>query len=335
MGEIPDKMRAIVVQSAGPPDVLKVREQPVPVAGDDEILIRVAAAGVNRPDVLQRLGLYPPPRGAPDILGLELAGTVAACGRNVHHLAPGDQICALVPGGGYGEYCVAPAAQALPLPQGLSVIEAAALPETTFTVWHNVFERGRLMTGETFLVHGGTSGIGTTAIQLAALRGARVIATAGSDEKCTLCRALGAECAVNYNTHDFVDVVKGHTNGKGADVILDMVGGDTIERNYKAASVDGRIVQIAFLAGARVKVDFSRLMLKRLTHTGSTLRARSIAFKAALARAVHEHVWPALERGAMRPIIDSTYTLEQAAAAHTRMESRQHMGKIVLTLEHS
>ena len=290
------------------------------------------AAGVNRPDVLQREGGYPPPPGAPDILGLEIAGEVVAAGPNAARFPVGTAVMALIPGGGYAEYAAVHESNALPVPDGLSMEEAGAVPETYFTVWPNVFERGGLQAGETFLVHGGTSGIGTTAIQLAKAFGARVIATAGTDEKCASCRSLGADLAINYREADFVAAVKEATDGRGADVILDMVGGDYISRNYEAAARDGRIVQIAFLNGSRVEVDFRFLMLKRLTHTGSTLRARSIAEKAAIARALDENVLPLLRQGRARPVMDSCFSLQEAAKAHARMESSAHVGKIVLTL---
>ncbi|NBJ12145.1 NAD(P)H-quinone oxidoreductase [Microvirga arsenatis] len=332
MGQIPDTMRAVVAQGSGGPEVLKVVQRPVPQPGKGEILVRVKAAGVNRPDVLQRQGGYPPPPGAPDILGLEIAGDVAASGPGAARFPVGTPVMALVPGGGYAEYALAHESNALPVPSGLSVEEAGAIPETYFTVWTNVFDRGRLQPGETLLVHGGTSGIGTTAIQLAKAFGAKVIATAGSPEKCEACRRLGADAAVNYRTEDFVAAVKEATGGRGADVILDMVGGDYIPRNYEAAAQDGRIVQIAFLQGPRVEVDFRRLMVKRLTHTGSTLRPRSPAEKAAIARSLEAKVWPLLAEGRCRPVMDSAFPLEDAAKAHARMDGGEHIGKIVLTL---
>ena len=295
------------------------------------MLVKVAAAGVNRPDVMQRQGLYPPPKGATDIPGLEIAGEVAALGAGVQRWKLGDKVMALVVGGGYAEYCLAHESHALPVPAGLTLVEAAAIPETTFTVWHNVFERGRLQRGETLLVHGGSSGIGTTAIQLAKAFGARVITTAGSAEKCDACRRLGADVAINYKQDDFVAATKAATNGKGADVVLDMVGGDYIERNYEAAAVEGRIVQIAFQGSPKATVDFRRIMLKRLTHTGSTLRARSIEDKAAIARAVEAHALPLVAAGKVKPVIDSTFPLSEAAAAHSRLEAGAHIGKIVLT----
>src|SRR5580765_1567927 len=297
MAALPTKMTAIGIKAAGGPDMLVPEQRPVPKPGAGEILVKVAAAGVNRPDVMQRLGLYPPPKGAPDIPGLEIAGTVVASGDGVTRWKSGDQVTALVVGGGYAEYCVAVEGHALPIPASLTAAQAAAMPETFFTVWHNVFERGGLKAGETLLVHGGSSGIGTTAILLARSFGARVIVTAGSAEKCEACRKLGADLAINYKTEDFVAAVKQATDGKGADVVLDMVGGDYIERNYEAAAVEGRIVQIAFQASSKATVDFRRLMLKRLTHTGSTLRARSVADKAAIAAALREQVLPLLAAG--------------------------------------
>jgi putative PIG3 family NAD(P)H quinone oxidoreductase len=294
--------------------------------------VEVAAAGVNRPDVVQRQGHYPPPKGATDIPGLEIAGQVVALGQGATRWKLGDRVMALVVGGGYADYCPAHESHCLPVPAGLTLTEAAAIPETFFTVWHNTFERGRLQAGETLLVHGGSSGIGTTAIQLAKAFGARVITTAGSADKCDACRKLGADVAVNYKSEDFVAATKSATGGKGADVILDMVGGDYIERNYEAAAVDGRIVQIAFLASPKATVDFRRIMMKRLTHTGSTLRARSVADKGAIARAVEEHVLPLIVAGKARPVMDSTFPLAQAAAAHARMEASAHIGKIVLVV---
>src|SRR5271166_835776 len=331
-GGLPKSMTSIAIREPGGPDMLVPREQPVPPPSEGEILVRVAAAGVNRPDVMQRQGHYPPPRGATEIPGLEIAGEVAQVGPGVTRWNKGDKVMALVVGGGYAEYCLAFASHALPVPQNLSPIEAAAIPETFFTVWHNVFERGRLAAGETLLVHGGSSGIGTTAIQLARAFGARVISTARSLEKCAACVALGADVAVNYKTDDFVAATKKATGDRGADVILDMVGGEYIDRNYDAAAVEARIVQIAFQASPRASVDFRRLMFKRLTHTGSTLRARSVADKGAIARAVEAKVLPLIAAGRVKPVIDSTFPLREAAAAHARMESSQHIGKIVLTL---
>jgi putative PIG3 family NAD(P)H quinone oxidoreductase len=325
-------MKIIEIAKAGGPEVLKVASRPLPHAGPGEVLIRVAAAGVNRPDILQRQGRYPPPPGASDIPGLEVAGTVVSLGEGVEKIAVGDEVCALLAGGGYAEYCTAPAPQCLPIPQGLGPVEAAGIPETFFTVWTNVFERGGLKAGESFLVHGGTSGIGTTAIQIAKAFGARVFATAGTAEKCALCKKLGAERAINHRLEDFVEVVKQATDGKGVDVILDMVGGDYITRNLSSLATDGRIVQIAFLKGSRVEINLLSLLIKRLTLTGSTLRARPVAVKAAIARELHAKVWPLIERGEVRPIIDQTFPLEEAAAAHRRMESGEHMGKLILTM---
>ena len=328
---LPATMTAIGIAEPGGPEVLRPEQRPLPQPGENEILVKVAAAGVNRPDVVQRKGSYPPPKGASDIPGLEFAGTVVARGARASRFNIGEQVTALVAGGGYAEYCPVDETNALAVPAGLSLIEAAALPETFFTVWSNVYDRARLAEGEYLLVHGGTSGIGTTAIMLASALGARVIATAGSAEKCALCESLGAIRAINYREEDFVEAAKEATGGHGADVILDMVGGDYIGRNYAAAAIEGRIVQIAFLRGARAEVDFTRLLMKRLTHTGSTLRARDIAFKAAIASALGDKVWPLLEAGRIRPIIDSTYPFLDAAKAHARMETNAHMGKIVLT----
>jgi NADPH2:quinone reductase len=324
-------MTAIGISTPGGPEVLKPEQRPVPAPGPGEILVKVAAAGINRPDVMQRQGLYPPPKGAPDIPGLEIAGEVVALGPNVKRWKLGDQVMALVIGGGYAEYCLAHEGHALPIPAKLSLVEAAAVPETFFTVWHNVFERGGLKSGETLLVHGGTSGIGTTAIQLAKAFGAKVITTAGSAEKCDACRRLGADHAINYKSEDFVAVTKSATGGKGANVVLDMIGGDYIERNYEAAAVEGRIVQIAFQGSPRATVDFRRIMLKRLHHTGSTLRSRSVEDKAAIAAAIEADGLPLLTAGRVKPVIDSTFPFTQAAAAHARMESSAHIGKIVLT----
>ncbi len=328
---LPTSMTAIEISTPGGPEVLVPAERPVPTAGPGEVLIEVAAAGVNRPDVLQRLGNYPPPPGASDIPGLEIAGTVVALGEGVSQWREGDQVTALVTGGGYAQYCAAPAAQCLPIPGGLSLEEAAGLPETFFTVWTNVFDRGGLQAGEAFLVHGGSSGIGTNAIQMARTLGARVFATAGSAEKCRACEDLGAERAINYREEDFVEVVKTATDGRGVDVILDMVGGDYIARNLKALAVEGRLCYIAFLGGSKAEVDFLPLMLKRITLTGSTLRARDVAFKAAIAENLRQTVWPKIEAGEIKPVIAARYPLGRAAEAHALMESSQHIGKIVLT----
>lgn len=332
MNAIPARMRTIGIRAPGGPEVLVPEERPVPIPGPGEILVKVAAAGVNRPDVMQRQGLYPPPKGAPDIPGLEIAGTVVACGPGLLRWREGDGVAALVIGGGYAEYCLAHESHALPIPAALTPIEAAAVPETFFTVWHNVFERGALKSGETLLVHGGSSGIGTTAIQLGKAFGAKVITTAGSVEKCAACRALGADLAIDYKSEDFVATTKGMTGGIGAHVILDMVGGDYIERNYEAAAVEGRIVQIGFQGSPRATVDFRRILLKRLHHTGSTLRSRSNEDKAAIARAVEENIWPLIAKGRVRPVMDRTFPLAAAAEAHARMESSVHIGKIVLTV---
>jgi NADPH2:quinone reductase len=331
MTNLPSTMTAIGIREAGGPDMLEPQQRPVPKPGADEILIKVIAAGVNRPDVMQRQGLYPPPPGAPDIPGLEVCGTVAALGEGATRWTLGDTVMALVIGGGYAEYCLAHERHALPI-GNLTAVEAAAVPETFFTVWHNVFERGGLKRGETLLVHGGSSGIGTTAIMLAKNFGARVIVTAGSAEKCDACRKLGADVAINYKTEDFVIVTKSATGDKGADVILDMVGGDYIARNYEAAAVEGRIVQIAFQGSPKADVDFRRIMLKRLHHTGSTLRARSVADKGAIARAVEANALPLIAAGKIRPVIDSTFPLAKAAEAHKRIEASGHIGKIVLTV---
>jgi NADPH:quinone reductase len=329
---IPSTMTAIVIRAPGGPDVLLPEQRPVPQPGEGEVLVKVAAAGVNRPDVMQRQGLYPPPKGATDIPGLEISGEIVALGSGVTRWKVGDRVMALVVGGGYAQYCPAHESACLPVPPGLSMTEAAAIPETFFTVYHNLFERGRLKAGETFLVHGGSSGIGTAAIQLAHETGARVITTAGSAEKCEACRTLGADLAINYKTEDFVAATKAATGGKGADVILDMVGGDYIERNYEAAAVEGRIVQIAFQGSPKATVDFRRIMLKRLTHTGSVLRSRPVADKGAIARGVEQHVLPLIASGRVRPVMDSTFPLAQASAAHARMEASTHIGKIVLTV---
>jgi NADPH2:quinone reductase len=330
MPALPAEMTAIAICAPGGPEMLVPERRRVPTPGEGEVLVKVAAAGVNRPDVMQRQGSYPPPEGATDIPGLEIAGEVVALGPGARRWTLGDKVMALVVGGGYAEYCPAHESHCLPVPPALPLIEAAAIPETFFTVWYNAFERGRLKRGETLLVHGGSSGIGTTAIQLARELGARVITTAGSAEKLAACRRLGAAVAINYKTEDFVAATKAATDGKGADVILDMVGGEYIGRNYEAAAVEGRVVQIAFQGSPKATVDFRRLMFKRLTHTGSTLRARSVVDKAAIARAVEENVLPMLAAGKVKPVIDSTFPLAQAADAHARMESSAHIGKIVL-----
>jgi NADPH2:quinone reductase len=326
----PKTMTAIEAKGAGGPEVLVKATRPVPEPGPGEVLIEVAASGINRPDVLQRQGLYPPPKGASDLLGLEVAGLVAKCGQGASRFHDGDRVCALVNGGGYADYAVAPEATTLPVPEGLSMIEAAALPEAVFTVWHNVFERAALKPGEWLLVHGGASGIGTTAIQLGAALGAHVITTVGSAAKAEAALALGATRAVNYREEDFVEAVRVATGGEGADVILDMVGGDYIERNLRAAALDGRIVQIAFLKGSKVEIDLMRLMLRRLTLTGSTLRAQTHEAKARMARGVEDRVWPLIAQGKFKPVIDSTFGLDRAAEAHRRIDDPAHFGKIVL-----
>lgn len=323
-------MRVIEISSFGPPDVLRVAERPDPVAAAGEVLIDVAAAGVNRPDLRQRMGKYPPPPGASDIPGLEVAGTVAAVGAAVTGWREGDSVCALVAGGGYAERVAVPQEQCLPVPAGLSLIEAAAIPETFFTVWTNVFDRGRLQAGESILIHGGTSGIGTTAIQLAKARGARVFTTAGTDEKCAAARQLGADIALNYRTTDWVAALNEATGGRGVDVILDMVGGDYLPRNLGLLAVEGRLVQIAFVRSPKAEVDFSVLMHKRAWITGSTLRPRTPAEKGDIARALCAEVWPLIEAGTVRPVIHRVFPLAQAAEAHRLLESGTHIGKIVL-----
>ena len=330
---IPGTMTAIGISTPGGPEVLKPETRDVPEPGSGQVLVKVAAAGVNRPDCLQRMGAYPPPPGAPDIPGLEIAGEIVALGDGIAREHLGTQVMALVPGGGYAEYCLAHFDNCLPVPAGMSMEKAAAIPETFFTVWHNVFQRGRLVQGETFMVHGGTSGIGTTAIQLARAFGANVIATAGSEEKCQACRDLGADLAINYREEDFVSRAREFTEGKGVDLILDMVGGSYVERNYDTAAEDGRIVQIAFLGGPKAEVNFAKLMTKRLTHTGSTLRPRPVAFKAQIARELAERVIPLLEAGSVGPVMDSSFPLTKADEAHARMEEGRHIGKIVLTVE--
>ena len=325
-------MICIEISQPGGPEVLTPVERPDPEPGTGDVLIRVAAAGVNRPDVLQRRGAYPPPPGASDIPGLEVAGTVAAAGAGVDGWRIGDAVCALVSGGGYATMCVVPAPQCLRVPASLDLIAAAAIPETFFTVWTNVFDRGRLQTGETALFHGGTSGIGTTAIQLAAARGATVFATAGSDEKVQACEALGARRAINYRTEDFVDVVRDVTGGKGVDLILDIMGGSYVNRNLAALAVDGRLVQIGLMGGESASVDLRRVLGRRLTLTGSTLRPRSIEEKGQIAAALAREVWPLLEAGQVKPIVYRTFPLAEAAAAHRLMESSEHIGKIVLTM---
>ena len=329
---VPEEMRAVEIAAPGEADVLRVASRPVPAPGPGEVLIRVAAAGVNRPDILQRQGLYPPPPGASDIPGLELAGTVVAADDDVAWPRPGDGVCALVAGGAYAEYATAPAAQCLPFPAGCDAVSAASLPETYFTVWANVFERGRLQAGEALLVHGGGSGIGVTATLLGRARGARVFVTAGSRGKCAACERLGAEIAVHHPSEDFVRVVQEATGGRGADVILDMVGGDYTPRNLQALAVEGRLVQIAYQRGAAVEVDWALVMQRRLTLTGSTLRARTVEDKGRLARALEREVWPLFAGGALRPVVFATFPLAAAADAQRLMESSAHVGKIVLTV---
>ena len=327
-------MIAIEIAGAGGPEVLRAVERPDPAPGSGDVLIEVAAAGVNRPDVLQRKGHYPPPPGASDIPGLEVAGTVAAVGESVQRWQVGDRVCALVTGGGYATMCVAPDLQCLPVPSPLDFIAAAAIPETFFTVWTNVFDRGRLKTGESALFHGGTSGIGTTAIQLATARGARVFATAGSDEKCRACEAFGAERGINYRTEDFVAVIQEHTEGRGVDVILDIIGGDYFSRNIAALAKDGRLVQIGLMGGtASPTIDLNQVLRRWLTVTGSTLRPRSVEEKGSIAAALRREVWPLLESGRVKPIVYRTFPLTDAAAAHRLMESSAHIGKIVLTVQ--
>lgn len=326
-------MQVIEIEEFGGPEVLKLGQMAYPKPYPDEILISVKAAGVNRPDCLQRSGHYPPPRGVTDIPGLEVAGIVERVGSKVSKFKIGDEVCALLPGGGYAEYCKVHESNALPVPSGLSMVEAAALPETYFTVWHNVFQRGVLKTGENFLVHGGTSGIGTTAIQLAKAFGANVYTTAGSEEKCKFAEALGADLAVDYKRVDFVEAVRKATDNNGVNLILDMIGGDYINRNYAVAALDARVVQIAFQRGRKAQVDFAQLMAKRIVHTGSTLRARPLSFKAQVAEELIEKVWPLLSSKKVRPIIDSTFPLADAAKAHAHMETSEHKGKIVLTVE--
>jgi NADPH2:quinone reductase len=325
-------MRAVEITKPGGPEVLQPVDRPVPVPKENEILIKVAAAGVNRPDVLQRTGNYPVPPDASDLPGLEVAGEVVKAGSSARIFKPGDRVCALVHGGGYAEFCVAPEVQALPIPKGLTPVQAASLPETFFTVWSNVYDRGRLAPGETLLVQGGTSGIGVTAIQMAGAMGNRVFATAGSDEKCAACVRLGAERAFNYKIQDFEKEINSATSGKGVNVILDMVGGDYVPRELKCLADEGRLVFIAYLRGPKTELNIDTVMRRRLTLTGSTLRPRPVEFKGAIARSLREKVWPLIEAGRIKPEIYKTFPLEQAAEAHRLMESSQHIGKIVLTL---
>jgi NADPH2:quinone reductase len=330
MEKPPAQMTVIGISKPGGPEVLIPETRPVPAPGPNEILIKVAVAGVNRPDVAQRSGSYPPPPGASDLPGLEVAGEVVALGEGASKYKPGDRVMSLVSGGGYAQYCVAHESIAMTIPAGLSMREAGATPETLMTVWHNVFERGGLKDGETLLIHGGSSGIGTMAIQLAKAFGAKVIVTVGSKDKADACLKLGADHAINYKTQDFVAEVKALTGGTGANLILDMVGGDYIEKNYDVAAIEGRVVQIAFLGGTKATVNFAKLMVKRLHHTGSTLRPRSLADKAAMVSAIEARVLPLMGEGRIKPLIDSSFPLEQAADAHRRMETSAHVGKIVL-----
>lgn len=329
---IPERTQAVEITESGPPRVLVLGERPVPTPQPGEVLIEVKAAGVNRPDVMQRTGMYPPPPGASDIPGLEIAGTIASLGDGVTHRSIGDSVCALVTGGGYARYCTATAAICMPVPAGFDFIQAAALPETFFTVWTNVFDRGGLQAGEKFLVHGGASGIGTTAIQLTKTFGATIFTTAGSDAKCERCVDLGADIAINYKDDDFVERIKSETDGEGVNLILDMIGGDYLPRNIKCLAPQGRLVQIALQRGAKGELSLIDVMLKRLTVTGSTLRARSVEEKKIIADALREKVWPLLESGQVKPIIHTTFPLDQAAQAHELMESSQHIGKIILTI---
>jgi NADPH:quinone reductase len=333
MTALPATMTAIEITEPGGPEVLRPGARPMPLPGAGEVLIQVAAAGVNRPDVMQRKGDYPPPAGASDIPGLEVAGTVVAVGLGVNYTKIGDAVCALVTGGGYATYCAAPEPQCLPVPKGLSMAEAAAVPETFFTVWTNLFERGRLTAGETVLIHGGASGIGTTAIQLAKALGAQqIFATAGSRDKCHACEGLGATRGIDYQHEDFVKIIKDATGGRGVDVVLDMVGGDYVQRNINVLAVEGRIVSIAFLHGPKAEINLAPLMIKRGTLTGSTLRPRTVEQKGAIAAALHRVVWPLIEQGKVKPQIFRSFPLDQASEAHRLMESSAHVGKIVLTV---
>ncbi|TSJ44588.1 NAD(P)H-quinone oxidoreductase [Mucilaginibacter corticis] len=327
-------MKAIVITQPGPPEVLQITERPIPAYAANEVLVKVAAAGVNRPDVAQRKGHYPPPAGAPqDIPGLEIAGTITHIGTNVTHLKVGDIVCALVTGGGYAEYCNVPQGQCLPIPEGLSFVEAASLPETFFTVWSNVFDRGHLQPGESLLIHGGSSGIGVAGIQMATAMGSTVYVTAGSDEKCKFCEDLGAVKAINYKTEDFEAVIKSVTGGKGVDVILDMVGGNYTPRNLRALADDGRLVMINMMEGKDTQVDLSVILRKRLTITGSALRPRTVEFKSAIARELQENIWPLLISGKIKPVINAVFSADKASEAHVLMESSRHIGKIVLTFD--
>jgi NADPH:quinone reductase len=331
----PERMLAVEITTPGGPDVLRPTQRSVPRPGAGEVLIRVDAAGVNRPDVLQRLGNYPPPAGASDIPGLEVAGTVVEVDASAARWHPGDRVCALVAGGGYAEYCVAPAIQCLPIPPEMSVVSAAAIPETFFTVWTNLFKRGGLQPGERVLIHGGSSGIGTTAIQLAHAAEAIVLTTAGSDAKCEACRRLGADVAINYRRDDFVEIARRETSGVGVDIILDMIGGSYLPRNIECLALNGRLIQIGLLGGAQAPIDLGRVMRRRLTITGSTLRVRTVEEKGELARDLEANVWPLLAAGRVAPVIDRTFPLAEAAEAHRRMETSEHVGKLVLTVDHA
>jgi NADPH2:quinone reductase len=332
MPTLPNEMSVIEIAAPGGPEQLRLATRPIPRCGDGEVLVRVAAAGVNRPDVMQRQGRYPPPPGASDLPGLEISGEVAALGPGVSGLALGDRVLALLPGGGYAQYALAAAPLCLPVPEGVTMIEAGAIPETYFTVWTNLFQRGGCKSGDTVLIHGGTSGIGTTAIQLASAWGARVFATAGSAQKCRACERLGAARGIDYNKEDFVEVIRAETGGAGVDLILDMVAGAYVARNIDAAAMEGRIVTISLLGGARAEINMGLIMQKRLTLTGSTLRTRTIAQKAVVAEAVLKNVWPLLKAGRAKPVIHASFPMAQAAAAHALMETSQHIGKIVLTM---
>lgn len=329
---LPAQMNAVEIAQPGGPDVLRLTQRPMPVPGNDEVLIKVSAAGVNRPDVLQREGGYPPPPGASDLPGLEVAGEIVGGDASAAGLSIGDKVCALLAGGGYAEYCTVPAAQCLPIPAGLSEIEAAGLPETFFTVWSNVFDRGRLASGESLLVHGGASGIGTTAVQLASALGHTVYATAGTDERARAVEELGAKLCINYREQDFVEVMREATDGRGVDVILDMVAGDYTPRNMRCLADDGRIVIIALLGGARAEVSLGQILVRRLTITGSTLRPRPVDFKADIAKSLKQHAWPLLESGRVKPVVHATFPLEQADQAHALMDAGEQIGKIILTM---
>lgn len=328
-----EHMKVIEISEYGDADVLKLTDRPIPDPASGEVLIRVAAAGLNRADVMQRNGHYPPPPGASDLLGLEVSGTVAATASDVHDLSVGDEVCALLAGGGYAQYCTAPASSCLPIPKSLNLVESAAVPETFFTVWTNIFMRGKLKKGERLLVHGGTSGIGTTAIQLAKAFGAKVCATAGSDEKCDACVQLGADLAINYREDDFVEKVKTWSNGQGVDVILDIVAGDYLAKNIKSLAVEGRLVIIATQGGLKSEINALPIMMKRLTVTGSTLRPRTVEQKSEIAQELREHAWPLLDDGSIKPVIDSIYPMHQVSDAHRRLDSGTHIGKILLQMD--